>query len=235
MAESQAHGNTIEDIVIQAKFSITKAEYDSRKPGGYTNSFDIVSGIPESSEHNESIKSTKSSTVYLADILRFYNSVTNHSFKLVVARYRQEGDTKIIHAFHEFVIDHEFSDRSLEIFYGNMPLFELEKFVTYVKNIPHGKNGQRDNATLWKLRRDDLYTLGRGIVNIDAKIDSNSQRRVQCSVELLDLIENFPHTTYRENYHSIKLPYTISSLVRERNDRDPDFGIADTGLFHVEG
>ena len=60
------------------------------------------------------------------------------------------------------------------------------------------------------------------IINLNPKIDSKRQRRLQCSLSLNLLIEksinyNIIHTSYDSRFMNIQLPININSKQREFN------------------
>ena len=94
----------------------------------------------------------------------------------------------------------------------------LEQFTEYVKSVPHGPEGQRAHRKLWKQRRREIYeTYGQGLCQIDAKIDSKRQRRVQGRFRIKDLIaaEAITHRKYETEYRGIRLPYEQASGPRQ--------------------
>jgi hypothetical protein len=93
----------------------------------------------------------------------------------------------------------------------------LKPFVEYVKSIEPGKSAQMANRRLWKERRQSIYdTYGQGLCAIDAKIDSKTQRRVQCSIKIDKLISSgIGYSKYEEEYKGIKLPYEQNSGPRQ--------------------
>lgn len=210
--ESQSHGFDFEDKIIEAVVGIKKNEYQNLIENRYTSSMDIVKGIK--SKYDYSIKVSKEkSGIGGGDILRFFDHSLK-GFKLIVGVWKQStSDTKTYHTIYEFDI----RKTDFEILWNNISRKEICKFVDYVRNIPSGKKAQQDNRALWKQKRQKIYdTCGKGIVDIAAKIDSKNQRRVQCSIDIDDLLSSgIKCIVYQENYKGIKLPYEQKSQSRK--------------------
>jgi hypothetical protein len=209
--EVQKHGVVFEDEVI---FQITgkrKAEYEKLLPGAYTSSLDIAKGIQ--SDYNYSIKVCKDGkTIGCGDLLRFYRHCRDTEFIIVVGCWQQvDPTTKRYYLIYEFTVTSDDFNK----FWGDIKEEHLVPFVEWVKSIPEGKDAQLSNRKCWKQKRRETYQHGRGLVSIDAKIDSKTQRRVQCSVKLAELIKNgIPHIKYTTDYKGIKLPYEQISAPR---------------------
>lgn len=209
--ESQSHGFEFEDIIIESITGFNKNEYQKLLHNKYTSSMDIVKGIK--SEYDYSIKVSKNNTgIGGGDILRFFNH-SQEGFKLIVGEWEQKTqNTKIYHTIYEFDIQ----KKDFKLLWGNISREELQSFVSYVKSIPPGKKAQRENSKLWKEKRKSIYEkCGKGIVDIAAKIDSKSQRRVQCSLSLKDLLLSpISRTIDTKKYKKVILPYEQKSFPR---------------------
>lgn len=208
--EVQAHGNKFEDIVIRKVSRISKTEYEKLIPNAYTSPMDIHEGIR--SKFNASVKSTGGNSIGLGDIVSFYDHATTTPFKMIVGQWEQVTESeKEFHTVYEFEITPEIG----KMLFGNMTRRQLITFRNYVKGIPAGKKGQSDNKKLWKEKRSRLIEKTNPVVKIDAKIDSKTQRRVQSSVGIHELLEaGIPHKKFRAKYRGIELPFVIESGAR---------------------
>ena len=121
------------------------------------------------------------------DILRFISHCSDTDFIMTIGSYKQiNKQIKLYDEIYEFYIGPDHYQK----IWQNLTLDIIKPFVDYVKSIPEGKAGQMDNRKLWKEKRDAIYeSYGRGIISIDAKIDSKNQRRVQCSFKIKDFID----------------------------------------------
>jgi hypothetical protein len=174
MAEVQAHGNKFEDLKIQELTGLTKEEYDKLKPNGYTSPFDLMEGIIVA--YNASIKTTGKNTVECADILK---RMSEKEYRLILGCYKQQGPNKVFHTEYEFFIT---SDDYSKL-WGSMTYDSVKSFVDYVKSIPHGREAQRSTSKNRKALKEQAQCIN-SLMRINPKVDSKTQRRVQCSFKL---------------------------------------------------
>jgi len=178
MAEVQQHGNAFEDLKIRELTGISKNEYDKLKPNGYTSSFDLVEGVIL--PYNGSIKTTGKKTVECADILK---RMLEKEYRLIIGCYNQQGGHKFFHTEYEFFIT---ADDYYKL-WGTMNYENVKLFVDFVKNIPHGKVGQKNTLKERKLLQEQVQCKN-SLMKINPKVDSKNQRRVQCSFKLDEMI-----------------------------------------------
>ena len=210
--EVQAHGNLFEDIVIKSLTGLSKEEYQKLIPRSYTSSLDLHKDIKV--DFNGSIKTTGGDGIACSDLLKFFTNTCNNDLRLTVGCWNQiNTTTKIFHSVYEFYIKPEYS----KLLWANINEETLSTFVNYVKSIPHGKEAQLKNQEIWPQKRDAIFEqYGKGLVSIDAKVDSKIQRRVQCGLSLKKLIKStIPYTKYDYEYKEIKLPIEINSSPRQ--------------------
>ena len=178
MAEVQQHGNTFEDIIIKRFTGKSKKEYDALKgKGGYTSSMDIVKGLH--ADKNRSVKTAKGNKVDCGDILRRMNE---KEYDVIVGVWDQVGDRKIFHTEYTFHIKPEDYDK----LWGSMKYELVEEYDTFIKSIPHGKEG-RDSTKKERTQRKNNISCKNALMAIHPKVDSKKQRRVQCSLKLDEL------------------------------------------------
>ena len=202
MAEVQQHGNKFEDFVIRDRTNLSKKEYDKLKKNGYTSPFDLCNGLKV--DYDASIKTTGSKTVCSSDVLRMMSH--RKDYRLIVGCYKQEGENKKFHTQYEFFITPEDYSK----LWGKMDYQLVESFVNFVKAIPHGPEAQEDT----KSDRDQLQeqaSCEEALFNINPKVDSKKQRRVQCSVHLDKLLAS------GIRYEKTTLNLTINSPRRKFN------------------
>lgn len=180
MAEVQQHGNAFEDIKIRELTGITKYEYDKLKPNGYTSSFDLSEGVIVS--YNASIKTTGKKTVECADILK---RMLEKEYRLIVGCYTQQGGNKFFHTEYEFFIT---SDDYPKL-WGTMSYENVKTFVDFVKNIPHGREGQKNTLKERQILKEQVQCKT-SLMKINPKVDSKNQRRVQCSFKLDEMLSS---------------------------------------------
>ena len=180
MAEVQVHGNKFEDLKIRQPTGLSKKEYDKLKPGGYTAPFDLVEGflVP----YNGSVKTTGRNTVDCADILK---RMEQNEYRVIVGCYTQRGPYKIFHTEYEFFIT---PDDYLKL-WGSMTYESVKPFVDFVKNIPHGAEGRKNTSKKRTLFKKEVQCK-KSLMTINPKLDSKTQRRVQCSFSLDKMISS---------------------------------------------
>ena len=177
--EVQSHGNDYEDFVIKRLTGKSKKEYDSLKgKGGYTSAMDLVEGLLV--DKNYSIKTAKGNKVDCGDILR---RMSEKSYTVVVGQWRQDGNTKIIHTEYTFNVKPEDYSK----LWGSMTYEQVKEFDQYVKSIPKTREGQQSTKAE-RTRRKSEIACKDALMVIHPKVDSKSQRRVQCSFKIDEMI-----------------------------------------------
>ena len=211
--EVQSHGVLFEDSIIRSITGLSKNDYQSQLQNAYTASMDVVRGLH--SDTNFSIKTSKEGkTVGCGDILRFMQHCKDDEFTLVVGAWHQITlEVKRYSSIYEFDI----GSGDYAKLWSNITTEVMQPFVDYVKSIPPGKQGQMAHRQLWKQKRQQIYdAYGRGLCAIDAKIDSKSQRRVQCSFKPIEFINaGIIFRKYEKEYKGIQLPYEQNSGPRQ--------------------
>ena len=178
MAEVQAHGNKYENHKIKQLTGLSKKEYDKLKKNGYTSVFDLVKDLYVNFDGG--IKTTSSNAVCCSDIQRMYG---HGDYTLIVGVYDQVDNKKVFHTEYEFYITKEDFNK----LWGNTSVEKLNEYVDKVKAVEHGKEAQMEYqkvAEVWKQGVADDNAL----FVINPKVDSNKQRRVQCSLHIDKLI-----------------------------------------------
>ena len=212
--ENQAHGLVFEDDVIKARTGKSKKEYQAMLENKYTASMDMEAGVD--SDVKVSIKVCSGAGIGCGDILRFIRHCKEDKFVMVVGVWKQiNKQIKRYDQIYEFDIAPE----HYEILWAGITEEVIQPFVDWVKAIPHGPTARAANEDIWKQKRQEIYDKhGQGLCSIAAKIGSDNQRRVQCSINLRELIaqEKITHRKYDSNYYDISLPYEQKSPPRKR-------------------
>ena len=193
--EVQAHGNYYEDLKTRQITGLSKVEYDALKENGYTSGMDIMKGLM--SPYDYSIKTSKGNTVDCGDILRRRQET---DYNLVVGCYSQVGDNKVFYSEYTFYIrpEHE------SILWGRMNYNQLAEYVDYIKNIPAGRDAQQETKTERTVLKNCIEDKN-ALFRIHPKVDSKKQRRVQCSLNIKELLKaDIPcyKRVIRETVHS---------------------------------
>lgn len=172
MTEVQKHGFDFEDwvkIILGVKNLASK----------YTQKWDVPGETPISVK-----------CIGLKNALEFSSTVRiweiNETFTLVVGRWQQVGNKKIIKSIDEINITPEI----LRKMRGNISLREVRDFDKKIKSFPTGKDGQRKGIKFtkcWKAERKNRM----GLLTITHKIDSKNQRRIQCNLNFKNYVKLF--------------------------------------------
>jgi hypothetical protein len=194
MTAVQAHGEFFESEVIKIKTNgkYDKESYDKLKEekgfGGYTSPMDLVKGLGgiERSAAAKASKGVKFCTVNCGNILDRMDECKDIEFELIVGMFVQvDKKKKHFHTQYVFYIKPEFYG----ILWGSMSREDVVEFDTFVRNIPNGKEAQVEYNPKWKRRVKELRKK-KGYMQINAKVDSKDQRRVQCSITLKNLLKS---------------------------------------------
>ena len=64
---------------------------------------------------------------------------------------------------------------------------QVKNFVNYVKNIPHGKEAQKNTLVKRSILQEQIQSKT-SLMKINPKVDSKKQRRVQCYFKLDEML-----------------------------------------------
>lgn len=203
--KNQLHGKFFENLV--------KDTYLYGKEDGVKaiDAFDIKScsetgGVPVS------IKMTKTGTIGLADACRIF--MIEHDFRMVVARYKQEGEMKVVTEIIEFNITGE-EWRNIK---GDIPNELVFEFRECIKMFPSGSHEEARKYA--SSSRQFVSNNFNSKIALCPKIDSKSQRRLQCSIGIETLkksVKNwYCYNKYSTgNYRGLVLPFSFFSPTRK--------------------
>lgn len=178
MTEVQKHGFIFEEWVKK----VLGVERLAEK---YTQKWDVPGEIPTSVKF-----------MGLTNALEFSSAVRiweiNEPFTLIVGRWKQAGGQKKVVSIDKITITPEI----LKKMKGSITLDELKTFNDKVTKFPAGKNGQLEGikfAKKWKKEKAGKM----GLLTITHKIDSKSQRRLQCNLNYGNYIKIFGEPSMR--------------------------------------
>lgn len=202
-SNNQLHGKRIED---QIKSVFPGSSDHSRSVASL---FDIEDIFDKECNLNTSVKASGSDTICLADARRFFEH--DESFRLLVCRYKQIDDIKSFKLFQEVIMD----ENVLNYLRGNLPYQVVSDYHENIKMFPRGQEVQaRIYAKNQKKILTETYTSN---LKLNAKIDSNNQRRLQCSLNIKDLYDAFPENVivHTDRYKGLIFPLNIESNCRK--------------------
>lgn len=209
--QSQAHGLFWDNEIREKVFELPSCKNDTTK-------YDICcSDNKYDSNENVSIKTTKSSNIDCGDILRFYNGDFTNKYTIILIKYSQNGNKKII----DEIVEIDYNEELRNYLFGSITEEILTNYVKSIKSIPKGPVSV-DIKNTYKLLKNQLQSMYNMNINISPKVDSKSQRRVQCSITRFDnLLKKFPQNiitrTTTAVIRGVLITSSINSEPRKRN------------------
>ena len=180
--QSQAHGLFWDSEIRVKCFGLPECINDTTK-------YDICCENNKfNPEENISIKTSCSNNIDCGDILRFYSGDFDKKYTIILLRYKQIENKKVLIE----ILEIDYNSKLRDILFGNIPKKMIEGYVNYIKNIPHGSVSEsvKQNYKKCKINMQSEFNMK---INISPKVDSHSQRRVQCSIPKLNqLLEYYP-------------------------------------------
>lgn len=136
---------------------------------------------------NVSIKTTKATSVDMADALRVFEAVSSEAIHLILVFYKQStADKKVV----EQVVQLNLT-ASAEHLFGSITKEELVELRHLITAIPHGRHATPEEKAVYESKKKELESKG-GCIKLHPKIDSKSQRRLQCSFHWQNFLKAFP-------------------------------------------
>ena len=212
--QSQKHGFVFENCIKETVFGIP---YEKNN----TDKYDVpCEKNCLNNNENISIKTTGGKGIDCSDIIRFYNYDFDKDNKIIVIKYFQCGDDKTIKNIYEI----NYNKECHNLLFGNVPINELIDYVNFVKSIPPGEVSS-DIKKDYKEKKKLLQSTYSMKIKISPKVDSKSQRRVQCSIpkfeELLsDFIEYKSENNKPNVIRNKEIILSINSPKRKRNSKE---------------
>lgn len=204
---NQLHGKKVEDI-IKSTFP-GSSDYQRTS----TSKFDIEGRFDKLLNLDTSIKTSKKDSIELADARRFWQ--LNQKFRLIVATYKQVGNKKNFNKIYEIV----FTPEMLQELRGSISFDTVNDFHNKLLTFPEGQHTQAREFA--KNHKNELYANNTSSICLNPKIDSKTQRRLQCSLSLKHILDNYPqsYTVYEDTFRDIVLPIVIVSETRKFNKK----------------
>ena len=202
--QSQSHGLFWDSEIRDKVFGLSQCINDTKKYDieAEENKFDHL--------ENVSIKTSSNNNIDCGDILRFFNGDFSKKYTIILIRYEQKSDTKCVKEIIEIAYTSELRDH----LFGTISEEVLQKYVDFVKAIPSGPVAEEIKKE-YKLRKIDLQKTCNMTINISPKVDSKSQRRVQCSIPKVDqLLEQFPEIIISRSSEPVVRQVPISAQIK---------------------
>ncbi len=176
--ETQRHGFDWEIEIKRKVFGITEQQEADFKLH-YTSKWDIPKELHDGGG-NISIKTSGSDTVCMGDAIRIFNQNPDETNTCIVVFYKQEGNEKVINRIVEWKLDKK-------LLFEDVTLDELQELQQAIVNFP--KHTRLCNDQEYKQKLTDMASAlnaKSGALKFNRKIDSKTQRRLQCSISGFD-------------------------------------------------
>lgn len=203
-SNSQMHGKAFENM-LKAVFNASDTQRSN------TCKFDIEAKFNKEQNTPVSIKTIKQGTksICMSDARRFFEN--EESFVMLVGVYVQKDKRKVF----EHIVEYNITNEALKKIKGELTLQDVQDFHMEIKNFAYGYHIEARDFAKQKLKQ--LKNKQTSII-LNPKIDSHSQRRLQCSlpVDKLEKIlgkENIK--VHNENFGFLTLPIVIFSEERK--------------------
>ena len=214
-SQSQSHGFFWENDIKKAVFMLDpeKNNTDIHDVPAEKNRFDNTENI--------SIKTSGSGYIGAGDIQRFFGyDNENHKNTIIVVDYSQQNDHKVCNHTYEL----NYNKECQQLLFGSITKELIDEYVSLVKGIPAGTVEKSKKTEYIEKKKKLEQEHGMKII-INPKVDSKSQRRVQCTIpDFKETLRDF--ITYKSqlstpNYiRNIPITSSIFSPTRKRNKAD---------------
>ena len=168
MPENQLHGFTWEAEIKTTVFGLDVAAH-------YTAVHDIDRSHNRfDANENISIKTTGGSTVCMGDALRILDYEPGVLHTAIVVQYEQCADSKVVVCVYELDLGQR------ELLWGRVAREEVSELDALVRSMPRGRRVPEIDAAI-TAKKNELNAKS-GVLKFNPKIDSKTQRRLQCSI-----------------------------------------------------
>lgn len=217
MSTNQLHGKQFEQEVLATCFGLTDEQQREISSGAV---FDIPAGIvtckhpsgdPVSIKSAAQKRALSAVVAGLSDARRVW--AWEGPVRLVVGVFSQTATTKLFHTVFEFQFSLDSQERLA--LYGTVTSQEVRDFheAISLSRYPQGQHTQARKCA--KALKERLKPRC-GAIQLNPKIDSKTQRRLQCSARVTALqaaCKNYICTN--TNYRGLALPFTLEGTARE--------------------
>lgn len=224
MSTNQLHGKTFETEVITTCFGLTEEHVKSISS---TAVFDIPFGVTTClhpsgdpvSIKTAAVKAAKrAASICLSDARRVW--AWDGPLIVVVGLYAQVAEKKVFHTVYECHLRLDAKQRVA--LHGDLTLSEVAGFHEHLKSFGLGLHVEARN---WAKQRKKELSARTGAIQLNPKIDSKMQRRLQCSIKLEHLLAACPETmsftqTDTGDYRGLALPFSVQSSARQFSSAD---------------
>lgn len=179
--ECQRHGFDWEIDIKRKVFGVSEEEETAFRLM-YTSKWDIPRELNKIDNGvNISIKTSGSDTVCMGDAMRMFTQVPGDMNMCIVVFYQQQGDKKVVSRVIEWFLN------DTKLLFNNVTLAEVEEFRDAILSFPKHRR-LRDYPEYRAKLTDMAKKLNEksGAMKFNRKLDSKTQRRLQCSISGFD-------------------------------------------------
>lgn len=207
MSKNQLHGKTYEDHLKSVFPGSSDSARLPHSSWDIESKFDKDKGIPTSIK---TVKNKGKISIDLADARKFWS--IDRDYRMLVALYDQSNDVKNFHTLYEFHITKAEHQQLL----GSVSFSEVESFHNILLSYKEGSHAECRSFA----KQKKAHLKNNSIVQLNPKIDSKTQRRLQCSIGLDNIraIVKTQNVFYANDfYRGISVAFSIQSSKREFN------------------
>ena len=180
--EVQRHGKVWEQQIGIA-LGATREELNSIN---YISSVDLPAHFNRRNGVANHCKTTSQNLVCMGSVLNTYKHLRDtHTTHLTVIKYQQRGPWKYVTSIYQLDISGMLKD-----FFGDISYEEVENLDQIIKNIPPGRFDKTQKKQMYGNLQRGLQNKS-GIMTLNPKVDSKSQRRLQCSFNITKFLNRF--------------------------------------------
>lgn len=154
------------------------------------------------STETQSIKTTGGNQIDCGDVLRLFDYNYKEKHTMIIFCYKQETSKRVINRVVELNMNEEFK----KVLFGSVTREQIEELDTYIKGIPKNQKPTKEHSDSYKKMAKQLKEKSNGWISYAPKVDSKSQRRLQCSIRKLN--------TFIEKNNSLVLSNSTDSMLR---------------------
>ncbi len=207
--ESQSHGFFWENHIKTKIFGITEKS-------SYTCIHDISKEQnPFDDSENISIKTMGGDTLFLGSALRIFEYSPDEKHTCMVIVYRQREDKKTVSRVVEFSLDRK------DVLFGTVTVEDILELEQMIRELPKSGRISKSAREESEAKKKDINKRSDAI-QFNIKIDSQTQRRLQCSIPKFDafLTKNADTILLYDSSEPIvremPIPHVLTSTRRKR-------------------
>ncbi len=206
MPENQQHGFLWESEIKTKVFGLTGQD-------PYTAVHDVDRGRNSlNPNENVSIKTTGNTTLCMGDALRVFEYEAGVEHTCIALQYVQRDQQKVLTNVYELDLTKR------EILWGSVTKQDVEELDRLVRSMPPNRRDPEIDRAIAQKKKE--LNAKSGAMRFNPKIDSKTQRRLQCSIPkfatYLDLIKT---STTQPSVRGVAIVGSIEGGRRIRNRR----------------